>query len=246
MSVTVRERELPSGTVQIVLDVYLKGKRSFEALGLYLTGDRKKDKEIRALAEATRAKREIELHNEKEGFRSQNKKKVNFFTYARTVVEQKSGLTQRNYINMLEYLKALTGPDLTFEKLTPRICESFKAFLLSGTGKKDLRGLKKRNSAATYYERFRAILRKASDDGIITQNPSKGIFISTEETLPKYLDIEQLNILAKTPCGNEDVRDAFFFACYTGLRYGDASTLTWNQIHGDGIHLVQQKTKGGR
>ena len=105
-----------------------------------------------------------------------------------------------------------------------------------------VRGLKKRNSAAAYYERFRIVVGRAVEDGIISQNPTKGLSIRLEEALPKYLTTEQLQNLAITPCGNEIVRNAFFFSCYTGLRYGDVANMTWGQIQGNGVNVTQLKT----
>ncbi|MHB1048953.1 MAG: tyrosine-type recombinase/integrase [Bacteroidota bacterium] len=243
MSVKVRERTLPSGKKQIYLDIYHKGQRRRETLQLEMIGDRKADRETRDLADKIRAKRQLDLANASEGFASSNRKKTNFFLYAESVITNKSDKTKATYTNMLRYLEAYSGGDLIFESITANFCEKFRTSLLDGkTGYVGLRGINKRNTAAAYYERFRIILKRAVDDGIITQNPSKGISIQLQETLPKYLTQNQLSALAKTECGNKIVRDAFFFSCVTGIRYGDIVRLCWKNIHDNSIHLIQSKT----
>lgn len=58
------------------------------------------------------------------------------------------------------------------------------------------------------------------------------------------LEAEDYIQLLKTPALNEEVRDAFIFCCYTGLRWCDVKSLTWNQIKEDAILFttVQKKT----
>ena len=63
MSVRLRERTLRSGKVQLFLDIYLDGKRQRESLALFLTPDRSKNAEIRKMANAIRAKRELQVHS---------------------------------------------------------------------------------------------------------------------------------------------------------------------------------------
>jgi hypothetical protein len=56
MGVKVREKRK-----KLYLDIYLGGKRTWEALGLTLTHDREQNKEIMHLAEVCRSKRETQL-----------------------------------------------------------------------------------------------------------------------------------------------------------------------------------------
>ncbi|MBQ7424507.1 MAG: integrase catalytic domain-containing protein, partial [Prevotella sp.] len=55
--------------------------------------------------------------------------------------------------------------------------------------------------------------------------------------------------LMDVPCANEQVKKAFIFSCFCGLRLSDVRTLTWNKIHKmpDGktlyVHVFMQKTQ---
>ncbi len=233
MSVILRERKLPSGKIQLYLDCYYKRQRTTEALRLYLSNDRKKNQEVRRLAEAVRAKRELQFHNEVEGFFKPIQGNTNVFVFAESVYGNKSALTQRTYINTFQYLQVFSKKDLFFENITPDFCERFKTFLLKNL---------KQNSAAAYYERFRIVLKRAVKEGILVQNPTEGISIKITESLPKYLSEEQLRTLLNTKCENENIRHAFIFSCLTGLRYGDIKVLQWKQIKSNTVELTQQKT----
>lgn len=58
-----------------------------------------------------------------------------------------------------------------------------------------------------------------------------------------------MKILIALPCSNEQVKKAFVFSCFTGLRLSDARTLTWRKVYTppDGktlyIHVFMQKTQ---
>lgn len=65
----------------------------------------------------------------------------------------------------------------------------------------------------------------------------------------EFLTIEELRNLMDVPCANEQVKKAFIFSCFCGLRLSDVRTLTWNKIHKmpDGktlyVHAFMQKTQ---
>ena len=49
-----------------------------------------------------------------------------------------------------------------------------------------------------------------------------------------FLTLEELRLLQGHPYGPEKVRQAFFFSCFTGLRWSDIKSLTWENIKKDG------------
>ena len=106
-----------------------------------------------------------------------------------------------------------------------------------------------RNSKVSYFNKLRACLNQAVEDGIIARNPSKGIerFISEEGTR-MYLTIDELKILAATECEYPQIKRAFLFSCLTGLRRSDVERLKWKDVQTQGkytrIIFRQKKTKG--
>ena len=96
-------------------------------------------------------------------------------------------------------------------------------------------------------------LNKAVREGILQQNPMK-MLDKREKFQPspeerEFLTIEELRTLIDVPCANEQVKKAFIFSCFCGLRLSDVRTLTWNKIHKmpDGktlyVHVFMQKTQ---
>ena len=63
----------------------------------------------------------------------------------------------------------------------------------------------------------------------------------------KYLTIDEVKLLAKTPCRKPFVKNAFLFSCFSRLRFSDVKALTWGQIQTDNegkqvIKYIQKKT----
>jgi integrase len=62
--------------------------------------------------------------------------------------------------------------------------------------------------------------------------------------MKENLEVDEYLMLLNTPCLNEEVKAAFIFSCYTGLRWVDVKKLEWKDIR-DGIlttRIIQAKT----
>lgn len=93
-------------------------------------------------------------------------------------------------------------------------------------------------TSSLYYSTFEAALNDAYKKGLIAVNPAAYLEESEKpKALPverEYLTAEELKVLASTPCPNEQVRAAFLFSCFCGLRLSDIEALTWAEIREDG------------
>jgi integrase len=103
-------------------------------------------------------------------------------------------------------------------------------------------------SAAQYSKVFRSILRKAVVENIIVKNPAESVpHITAPEVDLVFLNIDELRWLAATDIEGRgvEIKRAFLFACYTGLRISDLETLTWGQIETNPMQIIkrQKKTK---
>jgi hypothetical protein len=179
MSVRLRRRRLPNGRTRLYLSINASGQRKYEALNMFLTHDRVQNKETVRLAEAIRAKRELDLHADQHGVAAPWKRRVNVFDYAEGLLQQKTTLTKRTYVNALDYLKLLRGDQLTFADVSERLCEDFRDFLLSKV---------KRNTAASYFARFKTVIRHAVREGYLQRDPALDLTVHTVETMPRYLN----------------------------------------------------------
>lgn len=73
-------------------------------------------------------------------------------------------------------------------------------------------------------------------DAKVRENESTQIYLSEKELARIYY----YDGLTKK---QEEVRDLFIVGCMTGQRYSDYSRLSKNNVVGDNIHVMQQKTK---
>ena len=106
-----------------------------------------------------------------------------------------------------------------------------------------------RNSKVSYFNKLRACLNQAYEDGIIDKNPMRGIQgFKAEEGKRMYLTIEEVMVLARTECEYPAIKSAFLFSCLTGLRRSDVVRLTWGDVYQQGdftrIIFKQKKTSG--
>ncbi len=233
MKVALRDRKLPSGKKTMYLDIYHKGKRRLEYLGIYLDSNREKNKERKRLAEKIRAEREMELQNNSYGFVPESSKQKNFTTYLDSIANEKTKNSPTH--NVARYVKEFTGNILTFQQVDEKWLNDFKKFLLKKVSQ---------NSAATYFQRVKQALKQAKMERIIDRDPGEYVknirLIDTERV---FLELNEVEELAKTECGNPEVKRAFLFSCFTGLRFGDIKRLSWRDVKEDKLHLKQQKTK---
>jgi integrase len=251
MKVHLRKRELKgkgSGKSRhsLYLDIYhSKFRRMREFLGIYL--DPKEDKTYRqeklGLAENIKAKRQFELNNEEYGFPSKEKQKQNFVKYFEYQMNRRTGHTKVPWSNAYKYLHQYTKGSVFFSNIDKTWLEGFRALLLNSLSP---------SSASLYYSKVKCALRESVRDRILIYNPADQVDpIKIPQKEKEFLTVDEIQKIANTPCRNNQVKKAFLFSCFTGLRYGDIVALTWNQIKevnfdGNGttysIQLRQSKT----
>lgn len=236
MSITIREKELKSGKKSLYLDIYHNGKRQYEFLQLYLTGDRQNDKEVRQLAESVKAKRQLEIQNNAHGFVPKFKRKANFVEYFRKYAKKFKDKGNDTYQSVLNYVIELGGEDLRFSDIDRHWVRNFKDLL-----EKNL----KRSTARNYFGTLKAVLNKAIKDEIINDNPADRVQnFKKDEPQIQWLTTKEIKTLNETDIKEGDIKRAFLFACFTGLRYSDLKKLRWEEIQDGKIVFKQKKTSG--
>jgi integrase len=237
MSVKLRKKKTKKGE-SLYLDIYNDGQRVYEFLKIQLTKDKESNKEKMRIAESIRAKKEFEILYSSCGLTPKFKKNANFIEYFERFANEKKSTT--NYINTLNHLKKFTGGTIKFLHINVKWLDDFKAYLLKKVTN---------NSANTYYTALKAVLKKAVKEKILQENPAQYTdSIKTNDVERVYLTHEELTKLSRSKCPNDEVKKAFLFACYTGLRFSDLNKLTWGKIQPDnGRHKLQyrQKKTGG-
>lgn len=244
MSVKLRSKKYKSGTVSFYLDIYNQGNRHAEFIGVsYTKRDNSKDiKEKKALAENIRAKRQLEIESGNYGFIPKHKKQASFNDYYNAFLNGYKKNDYRMFKNAYEKFQDYTGlKRITSGQLNKNLIEGYKDYLMFDAG---LTGA----TPHDYFRRFKYVIKKAYEDGLINISEfekisSISIKAGSNKNLTKQiLTKDELSILNATYCGNQEVKDSFLFACFTGLGVAEIRKLTWSQIQNDKLVIERQKT----
>lgn len=265
--VKLRQKTLANGNVSLYLDIYHNGRRTYEFLKLYIIpektrADKEKNRETLKLANSVKAQRIIEIQNGEFGFKTSFAGQTLFFQYYRDLTEKRLGTESRgnwgNWLCALKHLEAYEkNRNITMEQITPAWVQGFRDYLEKraeafGNDKRERaeRRPLSQNSRQSYFNKLRACLRQAYEDGIISQNPMRGIEgFRGEEGTRMYLTIEELRRMQAAKCEFPEIKRAFLFSCLTGLRRSDIVKLTWGEVHkqGDFTRIIfRQKKTGGQ
>jgi integrase len=219
------------------------------------------DQEACVFADGVRSIRQKEydnadLYTEKEAeLAVQNQRQqIDFIEYFSKVSKDRHRNSSQsiivNWNRVGELLKLFTNNQpLPFSQINLSKAEEIRRFMLTAPCGGNKKGTVSHNTAATYYSIFKAGLKQAFIDGYLTVDISAKIKgIQDQESRREHLSVEELNILAETPCDRPILKRAALFSALTGVRHCDIQKLKWKEIQvvGEQIRLnfTQQKTKG--
>ena len=252
--IRLRRKKIQSGE-SLYLDSYFKGKRRYEFLRLYLIpertkADRLKNEQTLRLANMVKAKRSMELFNNKYGVTNE-KPEVNLIQYIRLVMEnkEKQGKTgiKSTFETLIYHLTKYRGEKILLSDPDDRYTKGFVLYLSTAISRTSGTTLKT-SSQHNIYTSLKTIVHQAIKDNLLTTDPTKSID-PLRMVLPhkEFLTEEELKRLIRTPCSKEIVKRSFLFCCFTGLRISDVRELTWKKVtfveQGAHINYRQKKTK---
>jgi integrase len=199
---------------------------------------RNHNKEALALLETKKSQVIIEKQAIGSAFIPSHKFKQNFLEYYEQYVKMNARKKNRHLSNSLKQFKLFVNSDFIAPiDITENFCKRFRQYLLDRfTGE----------TPGGYYARFKWVVNAATSDGYFINNPTEKIFAKSNPSakLKENLEVEEYLMLLNTPCKNQEVKAAFIFSCYTGLRWVDVKKLEWKDIN-DGVlttRIIQAKT----
>ncbi|MDE6695810.1 MAG: site-specific integrase [Muribaculaceae bacterium] len=235
---------------------YKKINRATERLNLYLWQaprtplERKQNKNTLELAKKIRFERGQELLESAEGYRLKKDRDINFLDYFQNYIDAYSKKDKRMVIMALSKFK-------DFLRDTPeyaRYKDKIKPIQITKDMISDfveyLQSRHKGEGALSVYARFKKVVKYAVEHDVFLKNPTTGVTIKADqEKLTKdILSIEEIQQLIKTHYigENEDIRRAFIFCLYCGLRWCDVKDLTFANVDYSNrlLRFEQAKTKG--
>lgn len=268
MKINLRKKKLSTGKYSLYIDYY-KGKiidesgksvnnREFEYLKEYLyispqtPSEKKENVETLLRAEQILSIRRAEYAQGKYGIKDRSKDKLLFLTYYDKLKEERYE-SKGNYDNwdaaqnhIEDYCKK---KKITFEHIDEDFVLGFKKFLNKTSRTKSNTPLSQ-NTKYTYFNKFKAALKQAFEDGYTRRNFATAVKGFAEgETSREYLTQEELQAMVKAKCKHPILKSAFLFSCLTGLRWSDINKLTWSEVReeeGETRLVFQQKKTAGQ
>ncbi len=231
----------------------VKHNRKKENLNLYLLSkprtpiERQTNKETLELALKIRAEREQELKESRHGYRLKKERNVNFLDYFQSYIDNYTKKDIRMLEGALkrfkdflseqypEYVKAIKP-----EQLTKDMMLAFVEYLQSRSVGEGAKG---------YYQRFKKVIHYAIDNEVMLKNPCKGVVCKVDENILRkdVLSSDEITKLMNTTYTgqNPEIRRAFIFCLYTGMRHCDVIELRYRNVDYSNrlLRFEQMKTK---
>lgn len=235
MKINLRKRKLKDGRESLYLDYYKDGKRNIDFLKLYIKRGDPNNKEILSLAEKIKSERLIRIANDEYDQISSNKKRASFTKYFEKFIKTKPKWS--NYEGALKYLKLFQPGDVLFKQINKTWLNNFAEYLSKDAGLK-------KNTSFLYFRKIKEVLYKASYQGFIKAEIIRQAKNLQREKIKRgFLELDEIEKLIKTPADRTEIKIAFLFSCFTGLRQCDIRNLKWKDISDNTIKIEQQKTK---
>lgn len=272
MKIHLKKKKLKSGKTSLYIEYYkghkttsenkVKHFREFEYLDLYLISnpetvqDKRANKEQLELAKKILAIRKAEVYQGKFKIQNNFKGKTTFLSYYELKKEERYE-TRGNYDNWdaaQKHLEKYCPEHVTFNDVDVDFIKGFRKYLDTVAVTKSEKKLSQ-NTKHTYFNKFKACLRAAFDEGFLKENLVKKVkgFTMAESTR-EYLTSQELQNLARTECRFPKLKRAFLFSALTGIRWSDINKLKWKEVRDEGnnnlgkplfrIVFKQKKTDG--
>jgi integrase len=272
MKISLKEKKLKSGKFSLYLEFYKgsyldtngtkKHNREFEYLKLYTSQNPKtqqekiQNKETLELANQILAIRQADHIQGKYKIKNYRKSKINFLEFY-TYLKKERYESKGNYDNWdaaQKHIERFCSPTTTFNDIDIDFVKGFQKHLHT-VAKAKSGSLLSQNTKHTYYNKFRACLRAAFEEGYLSENiVNKVKSIPMGETHREYLTMNELQNLSKTECRVPILKTAFLFSCLTGIRWSDINKMKWSEVRDEGIDekgdeifrivFTQKKTNG--
>lgn len=270
-SVKLRKRKLANGDYSLFLDIYAgtiakidskSGKTTYsnnrlrKSLGLTLISKPKNHKERQQNRDTERIamnmckEEEFRISTINHTDVREYDSKLDFFEYFEDFIDAYSKKDIRQVRRALVQFKEYLGSTrryrhykhrINFDDISKSMIEGFVEYI-----KQKYTG----EGPHTLFARFKKVVRRAYEEEYFKRNPCEGITIPCDsgQIKKETLKMDEIELLAKTHFEGEnlEVRRAFAFCLFTGIRWCDVRLLTYRNISkADNILKFNQlKTQG--
>lgn len=234
--------------------VKIKHDRKKESLNLYLIAkprtpiEKQSNDETLELAKKIRFEREQQMKEDRAGYRLKSNKKINIFDFMQSYYDNYTKGDKRMIKAAIKRFKDFIAIEYPIYKNSIAPEQLNKDMMLKFV--EYLQSISKGEGALTHYKRFKKIIKYGVDHDTIRKNPCNGVVCKGDENalVKDVLSLEEMEQLqnAKYDQQNPNVRRAFIFCLYTGIRFCDVKDLMYNDVDYSNRLLTfnQKKTQG--
>lgn len=267
----LKEKILSDGQISLYLEYYLgyekaysettgkevvKANRRKEFLNLYIWQaprtpiERAQNKETLELAKKIRFEREQELKESIHGYRLKKDRQINFLDYFQAYIDNYTKKDIRMLDVALNRFKNFLNDTPEYNKYSKSIKpeQITKDMVTAYTEYLQARSIGE--GARSIYARFKKVIKYAIEHDVMIKNPCTGISIKIDDQQlrKEVLSPEEIQTLINTHYEHENpnMRRAFIFSLYCGLRFCDVKDLTFANVDFSNkkLKFEQSKTKG--
>ena len=253
----LRHRKLADGRLSLFLDRSVDGGHEYEFLQLYLMPEtsakaRRQNAQTLRKAEDIQRERTEALLNAKVGTVPESKSSDMLLSDWMTIVRKNHEHREARDLNGIDNARK----NLLKFRADVRLCDVDRQFYIdyidwlrssckTAWGKQITP-----KTAHSYYTTLRTALNEAVRERLIESNPWYKLEMTEKIKVPEskrdFLTIEEIKKMIATPFFNEQVRQAYLFSCFCGLRISDIRKLRWRDISISGgqwlVSVVMTKT----
>src|SRR5690606_1959093 len=171
------------------------------------------------LAKKIFAIRQAEIYQGKFKIQNNHKGKTTLLDFYELKKEERYQ-TKGNYDNWdaaQKHIEAYCPSHITFNDVDVDFIKGFKKYLDTVAVTKSEKKLSQ-NTKHTYFNKFKACLNAAFDEGYLKENLMKKVKgFAMGESTREYLTSDELQKLSQTPCPNTLLKRSFLFSALTGI-----------------------------
>ena len=266
----LKEKVMSDGNISLYLDYYLgrvnvrdeltgeiksKVQRKREFLHLTLLAkprtpfERQSNKDTLELARKIRAEREQELLERGKGYRIK-KADINFLDYFQNYIgnytKKDVRMVRLAYNRFCDFLRVTPEYNRFAQRIKPEQIDRDMVMTFAEYLNSRSRG----EGANSLFARFKKVIKYAVEHDVMHKNPCTGVVIKVDvhQLKKEILSLEEISKLLATQDErqNQNIRRAFLFCLFTGLRFCDVKDLTFANVDFANrlLKFEQSKTKG--
>lgn len=234
MRLTLKHRVLTSrarkGWHSFFIEIFEHGERRYQSLDMVANpADKAQYRQTVQFCNDLIARRQLEMKGLASGLIAQESDYAgaDFIAYCKKVAGKSKNLkTRANWQDAIRSFERFIRHGLTFREVDHHLLESYQEFLMDAYSQ---------NTARSYSTKIRQAISKAHKEGYLSDNPNTRVKQITEkEGEIKYLYLEEVMLLHKTPHQHVERKTAFLFNCFVPVRPGDLANIKESNIRPDG------------